>query len=132
MSVFLAGIAYFASVFAVGFLLGSLRVLILEPALGPLAAVLIETPFILSASWLLCGYWVRRFAVAAATAPRLLMGFSAFGFLLLAEFILGEYGFGRSLSEQLSAYKETPGALGLAGQILFGLFPLFQARIVEK
>lgn len=129
MSVFLAGVAYFASVFAVGFLLGSLRVLILEPALGPLAAVLIETPFILSASWLLCGYWIKRFAVPSSIAPRIAMGGLAFALLMLAETLLGIVGFGRSLGEIFTGFKTAPGALGLAGQALFGLFPLMRARL---
>jgi hypothetical protein len=94
--------------------------------------VLVETPFILTASWVLCRYWARRFTVPPETTPRLLMGVFAFGLLLSAEFILGRYGFGRSFAEQLAAYKDAPVAIGLAGQTLFGIFPLLQARLAQK
>ncbi len=129
MNALRAGCAYFASVFAVGFLLGALRVFVIEPEIGALAAVLVETPFILAASWMLCRYWVRRFNVPPETAPRLFMGFTAFGLLLAAELILGFYGFERSVADQLAAYKQAPGAVGLASQALFGLFPLIRVRL---
>lgn len=126
MTAFKAGAVYFAIVFALGFVLGTIRVLILLPHVGEMTAVLMEGPFILAASWIVCGMLVRRFAVAAALAPRLLMGASALILLLIAELLLGVYGFGRSLSEHVAHYGEAPGAIGLAGQILFGAFPVLQ------
>ncbi len=126
MNALKAGAAYFLSVFAVGFMLGTVRVFLLEPRFGAFGAVLIETPFILTASWLLCHHWVQRFRLPAQTSPRLLMGTSALALLLLAEFMLSRYGFNRAFSEQLGAYKTPAGALGLAGQIIFALFPLLQ------
>ncbi len=126
MSALKAGGAYFASVFAVGFALGTIRVLMLEPRVGATAATLLELPFMLAASWLLCRFWANRFRVASAAAPRLTMGAVAFGLLIAAESLLGLYGFDRSLGELLAAYATPQGALGLLGQTLFGLFPLFQ------
>jgi hypothetical protein len=129
MNALKAGGAYFASVFAVGFALGTLRVLFIAPQTGELAAVLIETPFMLAASWLLCGVWIKRFGVPAATGQRFIMGAFAFGLLMAAEMLLGGYGFGRSFAESLAAYKTAPGAIGLAAQALFGLFPLVRSRL---
>ena len=126
MSALKAGAAYFLSVFAVGFMLGTVRVFLLEPRFGAFGAVLMETPFILTASWLLCRHWVQRFRLPAQTSPRLLMGGFAFGLLLLAELMLSRYGFARTFSEQLVAYATPAGAVGLVGQIIFGLFPLLQ------
>ena len=47
----LAGAAYFAVVFATGFALGVVRVLVTAPRLGETGAVLLEVPIILAASW---------------------------------------------------------------------------------
>lgn len=56
------GIAYFALVFVLGFLLGTVRTLFVRdaPAAGRLLGVLIELPIMLSASWFLCRYVIRR------------------------------------------------------------------------
>ncbi|WP_133162197.1 hypothetical protein [Hyphococcus luteus] len=131
MSALKAGLVYFLSVFAVGFMLGTIRVLLIEPHLGALGAVLLETPFILAASWLFCRCWIGRFNVPSALVSRLGMGAIAFALLIAAEILLGLYGFGRSLADQIAAWRSPPGALGLAGQILFGLFPLVQG-LTEK
>jgi hypothetical protein len=62
----LAGIAYFALVFAMGFLLGTVRTFFVRdaPSGGPLLGVLIDLPIMLSASWFLCRYVLSRFVVA--------------------------------------------------------------------
>jgi hypothetical protein len=47
-----AALRYFGLIFALGFLLGTVRTLLLAPATGATAAVLIELPVMLGASWL--------------------------------------------------------------------------------
>ena len=49
MKILGAAILYFIIVFGVGFMLGSIRVFLLEPRIGNLAAVLCEAPFLLVA-----------------------------------------------------------------------------------
>ncbi len=126
MTPVLAGAVYFTIVFAVGFLLGTIRVLGLTPAFGETAAVLIEGPFILGASWILCGFAIRRFNVPAQASSRLVMGGVAFILLIAAETLLGVFGFGRPLSDVMARYATFVGAIGLTGQALFGLFPVLQ------
>ncbi|MEO1135008.1 MAG: hypothetical protein AAFW68_00180 [Pseudomonadota bacterium] len=121
-----AGILYFGIVFLVGFLLGIVRILFLVPQFGETFAVLTEIPFILGASWLVCGFVVRRLSVEAQFSSRLTMGVCAFGLLMIAEILLGVIGFGRTLDQQLAAFVSEAGFLGLAGQILFGLFPVLR------
>lgn len=120
----LAGLVYFVTVFAAGFALGTLRVLVLAQSLGETASVILELPLILLISWFACRWIVVRFAVPATFPARFVMGLVALSLLLAAEAMLGIYGFGRTLAEHLARYANTPELLGLAGQILFALFPL--------
>jgi dipeptide/tripeptide permease len=123
----LAGAAYFAIVFAAGFVLGALRVALVAPLVGETSAVVVELPVILTASWIACGWCVRRFGVAETVAPRLLMGAIAFALLMLAELCLSVVGLNRTFAEHVAALVSRPGLIGLAGQALFALFPALQA-----
>lgn len=117
---------YFLAVFALGFALGIPRVLVLAPSVGELVATLIELPCILAASWFICRWVIRRHAVPADPATRLLMGALAFGLVMLAELGLSVLLFGWSVQEHLSAFRDLPTALGLLAQIGFGLMPWLQ------
>lgn len=119
-----AASAYFALVFAAGFALGTLRVLVLAPALGPLAAVALELPVMLAISWVVARWSVLRHGVPARAAPRLVMGALAFALLIAAEAALGIWGFGQTARGFVAAFSTPEGALGLAGQAAFGLMPL--------
>jgi hypothetical protein len=60
------------------------------------------------------------------TVPaRSFMGLVAFVVLMSAEVGLGTV-FGRSLLDQLATYGSRPGAIGLAAQIMFAMFPVIQ------
>lgn len=121
-----AGMAYFALVFAVGFLLGTLRVMVLVPRLGESAAVITELPLMLAVSWLACRWVVARFKVAPVVAPRAVLGAVAFALLMLAEVAVATLGFGRSLSEHVARYGEPSASLGLTAQVIFALLPSLQ------
>lgn len=121
-----AGLVYFAIVFAAGFVLGTLRVLVVVPRIGELSAVVAELPILLGVSWIACGHAIRRSEVGATSDARGTMGLVAFGVLMAAEFLLASVGFGRSPAEHLSRYAEPAQALGLAGQMAFGAMPLFR------
>jgi hypothetical protein len=124
----LAGLIYFAGVFALGFVLGTARVFVLEPALGPLWPLLIELPVILAASWWFCGRVVQSLKPGDRWQARLVMGVSAFAFLMAAELLLSISVFGRTLMEHVSAWASVHGALGLIGQIAFASFPVLAGR----
>jgi len=127
-----AGTVYFMLVFAAGFVLGTIRVLAVVPAVGETIAVLIETPVMLTISWIACRFIIRRFGVPAVLADRVTMGGFAFALLMAAEigvaWLLGR----RSVSAYLAHYVTVAGALGLAGQIAFAAFPALQLRFPEK
>lgn len=120
-----AGALYFAVVFASGFVLGTARTLFLAPQIGELTAVALELPVILVIAWTACGWILRRVAISAAVAARTLMGAFAFALLMTGEIFLA-LAFGGTLGGFLTSLGEPAGALGLAGQVLFALFPLIR------
>ncbi|MFD0916428.1 hypothetical protein ACFQ14_08420 [Pseudahrensia aquimaris] len=123
-----AGFFYFACVFAVGFALGTLRVLVVAPALGELMAVAVELPFMLLASWVLCRMIVSKAGVPHRVADRLLMGGAAFALLSAAEISLGLFGFGLTLADYFASLVSAEGALGLLAQLIFAFIPLMQMK----
>ena len=123
-----AGWVYFAIIFALGFILGVVRVMISAPRLGETTAVLLEVPVILAASWFTARWLVRACSVPAQTRDRLIMGFVAFALTMLAELALSVGLFGRSLPEHFAIYAHGVGLAGLIAQILFALFPVLQLK----
>jgi hypothetical protein len=124
----IAGLAYFSIVFAVGFALGTLRVLVLIPTFGdPIAAIIVELPIILALSWMASRWLIVRFDVPISFNARLVMGGLAFTTLMIAELGVSVFGFGRTLSAHLEQYRQLPTLLGLVGQIAFAAFPVIQS-----
>jgi hypothetical protein len=131
MTALKAAAVYFAGVFSIGFVLGTIRVLALVPALGPLAATLLELPLMLAASWFVAKWAIARFTVPPNLLPRLQMGGAAFFLLMSGETLLG-LAFGRSLASQFSDLLQPAGLAGLIGQILFALIPALLLRANQK
>lgn len=125
-----AGIAYFVLVFALGFVLGTVRTLFVAdaPGSGRLLGVLVELPVMLAASWFLCRFVVRRFAVPPTVSARLIMGATAFALLMLAEMLVGALLFGRSPAAHFALYRDASYALGLVAQVAFAFMPMLQLR----
>ena len=121
-----AGVAYFALVFALGFAFGTARTLLIArfPETSRFAAVLVELPLILTASWLICRRVIRRLAVPDTLRGREIMGVVAFALLMLAEAVLDALLAGATLAGHFARYVEPSHALGLAGQVSFALMPL--------
>jgi hypothetical protein len=117
-----AGALYAIIVFLIGVILGTIRVLLLAPRLGQTTAVILEAPTILAASWFVSRWCVDRLEVAATVPAGSLMGLAAFLVLMSAEFGLGAV-LGRSLVDQVANYGSPAGAIGLAAQVIFAIFP---------
>lgn len=124
----LGGVAYFALMFAIGFVLGTARVLLIAPQVGEWGAAAIELPIMLAISWFVCAWLIRRLAVPARVGARIAMGVVAFALLMVAEVMLGITLFARTLEAQIAAMIVGPGLAGLAGQLAFAAFPLVQLR----
>jgi len=123
-----AGVTYFAIVFAAGFALGTLRVLLLIPQVGELPAVLLELPLMLGISWLASAKLIARFQVPPRIPARATMGAVAFTLLMLAELTLSLTLFGSSLNDFTRSLTTPQGIIGLAGQTLFALMPVIQLK----
>ena len=124
-----AATLYFMVVFAVAFVLGTIRVLIIAPRVGDLVAVALETPILLCLSWIVARRVIAGMAVPHALAVRAMMGAFAFYLLIAAETALGLIAFGRSPADMLASYATLPGALGLAAQLGFAAIPAIQERL---
>ena len=98
----LAGAVSFLVVYVIGFALGTVRVLLVTPRQGATAAVLIELPFMLTASWFACRLIIRRMTVPPRLSARHAMGASAFVLLMLVETVVGMFAFGQTLYAQIA------------------------------
>jgi hypothetical protein len=123
-----AGAAYFAAVFAVGFVLGTVRTLALHfvPDISRFAAVLIEVPILLAAAWRICASLIHRLRISSQWTDRAIMGGSAFALLIIAETGLDAVLAGKNLAQHFALYREPSHAVGLAAQIVFAAIPLLQ------
>jgi hypothetical protein len=128
----LAGLVYFAAVFAAGFALGVLRILVVVPRFGEAIAVLLELPIVLTLAWFACRWSVRRFGVPGSIAARGLMGGTAFAILMMAELSLATLGFGMTVAEHFARYERLAERLGLAGQVLFAACPVIQLMLAPR
>jgi hypothetical protein len=122
-----AATAYWAVVFALGFVLGSIRVLWLVPLVGLMPATALELPIILAASWLAAGWLVRRFAIVSS-AEALAVGALAFAILMAAECALAGVLNGQTPALWLAGLRQPHALLGLAGQVVFALMPWLRLR----
>jgi hypothetical protein len=118
-----AAALYWATVFALGFVLGTIRVLWLAPLVGLVTATALELPVMLGASWLASGWLARRFAINSS-GEALAVGVLAFAILMGAECVLGEVLTGQSPGQWLAGFRQPHALLGLAGQVVVALMPL--------
>lgn len=119
-----AGLVYALAVFAVGFLFGTVRVLLVEPMLGATTAVAVEVPLMLGVSWLAAKAVLGRLPVERSPSPRLVMATVALLVLMLLETVLG-LAFGSSLQAQGEAYLTLRGLFTAVGQVGFALIAFF-------
>lgn len=117
-----AGFFYFASVFGVGFVLGTIRVPFLVPRLGARCAELLELPIILVACYVLARFTMRRFG-PFADAHRVAIGAIALTLLIIAELGLALVIQDQSLAQFLASRDPVSGAAYALSLVLFALMP---------
>ncbi|PXW72904.1 hypothetical protein C7451_11125 [Blastomonas natatoria] len=122
-----AGLRYGLEAFALGFVLGVIRTLIVAPALGTSIAVLIELPLLLLAMAWRAHAIVQRSSALAGNGDLVVMGITGSLVLMLAELLLG-LALGISAEQWYDDLFHMPGVAGLAGQGPLALFPLLVGR----
>ena len=127
-----AGFIYFLGIFVLGFLLGTIRTLVLIPRIGNLAGVILEIPVMLTASWFFCSWIMARFRLTRETKYLFLFGGSAFLWLMIAEFCVSVYIFSQPWSEYLANFRTMPGSIGFLAQIIFSCIPLIQKNLLKR
>lgn len=123
----LAGFLYASSAFAVGFMLGAIRVMFVAPRLGETLAVLLEAPLMLAVSWWLSRWSAGRFGILSNFSDALLMGVIAFATLTSAEGVTAVLLFGKTVQSYFDGFASAAGMIGLLAQVCFAVFPMVQA-----
>lgn len=93
---------YFALVFGAGFVLGPIRVLLLEPRLGTRLAELLEMPVMFLVIWIAAGWIIRRFAQNTSALDKLSFGGLAVAWVLGADIAVGVFLRGMTVAEVFS------------------------------
>lgn len=117
-----AALLYVLAGFGAGFVLGPLRELLLAPAFGRMAALLVELPLLLGFCWWIAPRIIRRCGILPGAA-RLRMGFAALAMLLTFEFTLGVAVRGWDLAGWVGDFVTLPGLVTLAAYLVFALLP---------
>ncbi len=119
----LLGLYYYLIVFTFAFLMGVARVLVVAPRLGQMAAVIIEVSILIAASM-----FVSRYLIGSSVLTVLqlaLMGLTAFILTMASEALLAELLQGNSVAAWAASLATPIGLLGLAGQVIFAMMPIF-------
>ncbi len=124
-----AGVLYFFAVLLAGSLLGTVRVFWLEPLAGEIAATVLELPFILTFSWIVCTRIIEWCAIPQHFFQRLGMGVLAFVLLLMSEYGLALLIYDQSLDVFQQELLTTNGTIGLIGQAFFAFFPILEVNV---
>ena len=123
-----AATVYFLALFALGFVLGTIRVLFVAPQIGVLGATLVEVPLMLGASFFLCRWVVGRWRVPPDLAARWGMALWFLVLLVLFETLVGAALFGRTLAGIWAGLATPAGLIGLSAQLVAALLPLLIGR----
>lgn len=129
---FAAAALYFLIVFGAGLLMGPIRVLWLEPVLGPFFSVLCETPFLILAMWIAAGVAPRATRLQGGVGVGLALGLLALVFQLTADVAVGFGLRGLVLQDQLAYFATPAGWLYVASLALFALMPALRRVQVKR
>jgi hypothetical protein len=114
-------VVYFVAVFAVGFVLGALRVMFVVPAVGERVAELCEMPFMIAASVLVAWQLVRRWRLGIA--PAAAGGVISLALLLGAELALVGFTRGLTIEQYVASRDPVAGVAYVGALVVFMLAP---------
>lgn len=123
-----AALVYFLIVFAVGSLLGPIRILLVAPRLGDRTAELLEVPLMLLVMIMAAKWIVRRFQLPIRSIYRLGTGVIAFILGLVFEFGIVLALRGLTLREYLETRDPIAAGVYYISLVLFALMPMLVRR----
>jgi hypothetical protein len=123
-----AGVLYWALVFAVGFGVGVVRTLLLEPLVGHETAVYIELPLMV----LVCAVAARAachfLAPQATRFQAVLIGLIGLVLLIGSEAAVGYFLLDQTLETQLLAYLQPAGFAAMVAYAIYAAGPVVFVR----
>jgi hypothetical protein len=122
------GSIYFLLVFGAGFVLGTVRVLLVVPHVGDRAAELMEMPLMLLATVLAARWITRRFPESRTNAARLAIGGIALSLMLGGEMAVGIGLRGMTATEVFLNRDPVSGAAYYVSLLLFASMPWIVSR----
>jgi hypothetical protein len=131
-SAFNLGISYGIIMFGAGFCVGTVRVLLVVPAVGHMWAVLMELPIMIWMCWRICAWLLGKWGHAVIGSSLLLASLTALVTLLLLEFALSCTLFGKTAQEFQADLLSTTGLIGLVAQAVCSLFLAVQKNTSTK
>lgn len=120
-------VAYFASVFSIGFLLGIARTLWIAPRLGERVAELAELPLMVAVSFLVARALIGR-AGAVRLRDAVLAGLGALALLLCAEIAVVTVVRAQTLAGYVASRDPVSGSAYVLSLLLFAAMPAIAAR----
>jgi hypothetical protein len=128
MQIAAAALLYFAIVFGTGLVLGPIRVLWLEPQVGPFLAAICEAPFLITAMVIAARWVPGAVGLNRSLASLSLMGAGALALQQIADIIVGLALRGMTLPEQYAQFITPQGLVYAALLIAFALMPVLVGR----
>jgi hypothetical protein len=122
------GTIYFLLVFGAGFVLGTIRVLLIVPHVGDRAAELLEMPLMLLATVLAARWITRRFSEPRTSMSRLAIGGIALSLMLAAEIAVGIGLRGLTAAEVILNRDPVSGTAYYLSLLLFAAMPWLVSR----
>lgn len=132
MQILKAGALYFDLVFGAGFVLGTIRILLIVPRLGMRTAELIEAPPMSVVTILAARWAARRLSLSPTPATRLGVGFIALGLLLIAEFGVVLWLRGLTIREYFADRDPVAGTMYFVMPGAFAIMPVLVARKEDR
>jgi hypothetical protein len=127
MRILRAAVLYFAIVFGVGFVLGTIRTVLVVPRVGVRTAELMELPIMFIVS-IFAARLTIRILPAASRAARLAVGCNALVLMLAAEFGFVLWLRRLSIRQYLATRDPVSGTAYYVILVIFALMPLWVGK----
>ena len=128
MRILAAALLYFAIVFAVGFMLGPIRVFWVEPWLGKTVATLCEAPVLLGAMAVAARFVPAKLGLSRDARTLAGVGIAALALQQAADLAVGVALRGIAPAEQLANLAKPAGLIYLVLLLVFAAMPILVNR----